>query len=73
MRSKKWPGLQPFWRAKKILGHGTFGICGLWSNSRETRDSLNFPEHIVIKQAREGQLVHESQFLRVLRYASFSN
>ena len=46
--SKYWEGLElNAWRSRKVLGAGSFGVCGLWERISEGED---LPRFVVVKQ-----------------------
>lgn len=47
-RSKTWPELPvKKWRPRKVIGKGTYGLCGLWEY---TGNDNSMPRHIAVKQ-----------------------
>jgi serine/threonine protein kinase len=66
--SADWPDLPyPEWRAKRVLGAGTYGICGLWQRFLKAGPQ---PREIVVKQAHPNnadELKIESTLLKRIR------
>lgn len=64
-RSVTWPGIAGAWEAVKVLGHGGYGLCGLFKYKGRER---NTPGYIVVKQSGspDRNLRNESRLLRNL-------
>lgn len=61
-RSVSWQGISPRWKPIKVLGQGSYGICGLFENQEP---DPNTPRHIVVKQSgnQDESLKIESRLL----------
>jgi len=70
-RSATWRDLDPnVWQPRKVLGAGSYGVCGLWR--RKTVGGLA-PNDIVVKQNEPGtaySLKWESYLLGEIMHAS---
>lgn len=69
-RTKTWDSLQPAsdWKARKILGKGTSGLCGVF-DYLGVRTSPDMPFQVVVKQclAMDAPALHsESKLLHLL-------
>jgi serine/threonine protein kinase len=73
-RSKDWPDLggENNYKARKIVGAGGHGICGLWEY---TGDSPDKPKHLVVKQVgtKDEGLRVESKLMRDIMRAGGSD
>jgi hypothetical protein len=71
-RSGSWNGIAGVWEAVKVLGHGGYGLCGLFKNKT---NNPRYPAFIVVKQSGspDRTLRNESRLLRALGMSGSSH
>jgi hypothetical protein len=62
-RSVSWHGIAGVWKGVKVLGNGSYGLCGLFEYQGSDQD---MPKHIVVKQSGrpDTSLQNESRLLK---------
>lgn len=68
--SREWTDLKRTWRATKILGAGSYGICGLWRYVGEAGNWTG-PNHVVVKQMAQQNYefqVESTLMERIMKY-----